>query len=400
MLSSPVAIAGRASRRTSGTTGVDGLAMLCSVAGGGRSGRWRDRGAATLCRVPSKADASKFDPTGAGDPHGSVFGLPFGEDESSIVLVPVPWEATTSYGRGAARGPAAIRAASPQLDLFDLELAGLGLARPWAYGIHMRTEDARVVEWNERASERALRVLAHEGDATDLAVVNALSLELDQWVQAETEALLARGKIVGIVGGDHSVALGSIAAHAVRFPGMGVLHVDAHADLRRAYEGFERSHASVLRNVVDGIDGVASIVQVGLRDLSEEEYRFAAGTSKLTPWYEFALRKRVGEGIGWSTLCDDIVGTLPREVYVSFDIDGLEPTLCPGTGTPVPGGLSFVEATTLLGAIVRSGRTIVGFDLVEVAPSGRDGDEWDGNVGARILFRLCALALFSQGARD
>jgi len=350
--------------------------------------------------VPTKADTSKFDPAGPGDPHGSVFGLPFTEDESSVVLLPVPWEATTSYGRGAARGPAAIRGASPQLDLFDLELAGQGLARPWAYGIHMRAEDARVQSWNAEASAHALRVLAHDGRDTsgDLELVNALSVQLDAWVRTEAEALLARGKIVGIVGGDHSVALGSIAAHAARFPGMGVLHVDAHADLRRAYEGFERSHASVLRNVVDQVDGVASIVQVGLRDVSEEEFRFAADTSKLTPWYEPALRHRLGEGIGWSTLCDDIVGTLPRQVYVTFDVDGLDPTLCPGTGTPVPGGLSFVEATTLLGAIARSGRTIVGFDLVEVAP--REGDEWDGNVGARLLYRLCALALFSQGARD
>jgi agmatinase len=352
--------------------------------------------------VPAKADTRKFDPTGPGDAHGSVFGLPFDEAESSVVLVPVPWEATTSYGRGTVHGPAAIREASPQLDLFDVELAAHGLARPWAFGIHMRAEDPRVRAWNERASEHALRVLAHDGTDVreSLAIVNALSRELDAWVRDEVDALLARDKIVGVVGGDHSVAFGAIAAHATRNPGIGILHVDAHADLRPAYEGFERSHASVLRNVVDELEGVVTLVQVGLRDLSEEEFEYAKATPKITPWYEHALRRRLAEGTGWAHVCHDIVGTLPERVYVSFDIDGLDPTLCPGTGTPVPGGLSFGEACTLLATLGQSGRTIVGFDLVEVAPSGRKADEWDGNVGARILFKLCAHALWSQGARD
>ncbi len=347
-----------------------------------------------------KADTSKFDVAGAGDPSGSVFGLPFDERESNVVLVPVPWEATTSYGRGTARGPAAIRAASPQLDLFDVELAARGLGRPWAYGIHMRGEAACVHEWNQRASEHALRVLAHEGSARDLSIVNELSRELDRWVRGEADGLVAHDKIVGVVGGDHSVAFGAIAAQAARHPGLGILHVDAHADLRHAYEGFERSHASVLRNVVDELGGVATLVQVGLRDLSEEEFEYARTNPRITPWYEHALRARLADGAGWAAVCRDIVGTLPDRVYVSFDIDGLDPALCPSTGTPVPGGLSYAEANTLLTELVHSGRTIVGFDLVEVAPSVDERDEWDGNVGARILYKLCSLALWSQGARD
>jgi agmatinase len=347
-----------------------------------------------------KADTSKFDVAGPGDPSGSVFGLPFDERESNVVLVPVPWEATTSYGRGTAKGPAAIRAASPQLDLFDGELAARGLARPWAYGIHMRAEDPRVCEWNARASEHALRVLAHEGTERDLATVNELSRELDRWVRAQVDGLVAHDKIVGVVGGDHSVAFGAIAAQAARNPGLGILHIDAHADLRHAYEGFDRSHASVLRNVVDELGGVATLVQVGLRDLSEEEFEYARTNPRIMPWYEHALRARLAEGTGWAHVCRDIVGSLPDRVHVSFDIDGLDPALCPSTGTPVPGGLSYAEANTLLTELVHSGRTIVGFDLVEVAPSSRPGDEWDGHVGARILYKLCALSLWSQGARD
>lgn len=230
-----------------------------------------------------KPDLSRFDPASAGDPDASVFGVPCTQDEASVVLLPVPWEATTSYGRGTARGPATIRDASPQLDLFDVELAELGLGQPWMFGLHMLEESSLVRAWNERACARALPIIAAGGVIGDdaelqsaLADVNNLSRELDRWVEHEVEQLLAAGKLVGVVGGDHSVALGSIAAHAARYPGMGVLHIDAHADLREAYEGFERSHASVLRNAVDRVESLGTLVQVGIRDLSAEEFALAS----------------------------------------------------------------------------------------------------------------------------
>lgn len=353
----------------------------------------------------ARPDLAKFDPDGAGDPDGSVFGLPFSEAESSVVLVPVPWEATTSYGRGTARGPAAIRAASPQLDLFDPVLAERGLGRPWQWGIHMPAEDPEIQALNARACARALPVIAvggvlgHDAELhAALAEVNAASERLDAWVHAQVEARLAAGKLVGVVGGDHSVALGSIAAHAARHPGMGVLHVDAHADLRVAYEGFARSHASVMGNVLERVPGVSKLVQVGIRDLSAQEHERSRGDARVVTHLDAVLWDRTFAGTPWATLCGEIVEALPQQVYVSFDIDGLDPALCPGTGTPVPGGLSFAEAQALLLAVVRSGRTVVGFDLVEVAPS--EGSEWDANVGARLLYRLCGLALLGRGARD
>ncbi len=360
-----------------------------------------------LTRLPRRADISEFDSTGAGDPDGSVFGLPFAADESSVVLLPVPWEATTSYGRGTAHGPAAIRAASPQLDLFDVELVELGLGQPWQFGIHMLDESSRVRAWNEHACARALPVVAAGGVLGDdsallsaLTDVNNLSRELDRWVEQEVAAGLDEGRIIGVVGGDHSVSLGAIAAHAARFPGLGILHIDAHADLRAAYEGFERSHASILRNVLTRTGGIERVVQVGVRDVSLEEYEFSRTDPRLVTHYEAAIRRRLGEGGTWAQQCAMMVDALPQQVYVTFDIDGLDPMLCPSTGTPVPGGLSFAEASSLLCALVRAGKTVVGFDLVEVAPSGRVGDEWDGNVGARVLYKLCGVALASQGARD
>lgn len=354
-----------------------------------------------------RPDLSMFDPDGAGDPEGSVFGLPFSAAQSQVVLLPVPWEATTSYGRGTARGPAAIREASPQLDLFDPMLAAHGLGRPWSWGIHMLDEDAEIRALNARACACALPIIAVGGvfgeDAelhAALAEVNACCSQLDAWVEAEVTARLDAGKIVGVVGGDHSVALGSIAAHAARFPGLGILHIDAHADLRRAYEGFERSHASVMDNVLDRIEGVARLVQVGIRDLSAQEWTRSRDEPRVVTHLDAVLRDRTLDGTPWAALCREIVEPLPSQVYVSFDIDGLDPALCPSTGTPVPGGLSFAEANVLLLTLLRSGRTVIGFDLVEVAPSGRPGDEWDANVGARLLYRLCGLALHGRGARD
>lgn len=354
-----------------------------------------------------RADISRFDPDGAGDPEGSIFGLPFTEAQSNVVLLPVPWEATQSYGRGAARGPAAIREASPQLDLFDSGLAALGLGQPWQWGIHMRGEDRWVQQLNERACAAARPVIDVGGAIGDdpalhaaLADVNDRGAELDDWVRRQLRGLLDDAKIVGVVGGDHSVALGAIEEHAKRWPGLGVLQVDAHADLRVAYEGFTRSHASVMGNVLERAEGLARLVQVGVRDLSAAEHARSLADPRVMTVLEGAMRDRMMAGAGFAEICREIVDALPEHVYVSFDIDGLDPSLCPSTGTPVPGGLSFVEASALLLAVVRSGRTVVGFDLVEVAPSGRDADQWDGNVGARVLYRLCGAALASRGARD
>lgn len=329
-----------------------------------------------------RIDEARFDADGAGDPQGSVFGLPYGEAESSVVMLAVPWEPTTSYGAGAAKGPEAIREASRQLDLYDVELHELGLARPWVYGLHMTGSDPEIEAWNREACEAARR------ERPDLAKVDALSWALVERVESRVGALLDAGKIAGVVGGDHSVAYGSIAAASKR-GSIGVLHVDAHADLRVGYEGYAHSHASVMHNVLRDCAGVDKLVQVGIRDLSAAEAKVIREDPRVHTVFDHELR----DGRPWP------IDALPQRVWISFDIDGLDPALCPGTGTPVPGGLSFRQAMSLLRALAESGREIVGFDLVEVAPAP-GGGQWDGNVGARILYRLCGTALLSRGARD
>ncbi len=336
-----------------------------------------------------------FDPNAAALDDSGIFGLPFSEDEARVVLLPVPFDATTSYRKGAAKGPAAILAASRQVDLYDLDLG-----RIYAVGIHLRDEREDVHAWNTEASAAAEPVIAAGGRLDDtlalgLALANALSERLDEAVHADVTALLAKGKLVGVIGGDHATPFGCIRAHAERFPGLGILHVDAHADLRPAYEGFTRSHASIMRNVLEQVPGVARIVQVGIRDFSEEEHSVIIESKRrVVTFFDADLRRAVLRGASFAQEAERVVGALPDQVYVSFDIDGLDPALCPHTGTPVPGGLSFHEAVHLFETIARSGRTIVGFDLNEVAP-GPD-DEWDANVGARLLYKLIGWTLVSQ----
>ncbi|HUS63859.1 MAG TPA: arginase family protein, partial [Kofleriaceae bacterium] len=224
---------------------------------------------------------------------------------------------------------------------------------------------------------------------------NELGARLNDWLRREVDAWLDRGRLVGVVGGDHAAPLGAIQALARRHPGLGVLHVDAHADLRDAYEGFTWSHASIMFNVVREAD-VGRLVQVGIRDLCEAEADLIRGSGgRVVTHFDAELKARQYDGEAWGAQCARIVADLPRDVYVSFDIDGLDPTLCPHTGTPVPGGLQFAEAAALVAAVVKSGRRIVGFDLCEVAP-GPDGDEWDANVGMRLLYKLIGWALASR----
>ncbi len=353
-----------------------------------------------------KADVSKFNVTGAGSSHSNIFGLDFDLAESNIVILPVPWEVTVSYMRGTAKGPAAVRSASPQLDLFDAEYAELGLARPWEFGIHLLSENSKIRALNTLGCKHAKPIIAAGGPSSKrllalAAKVNEASVKLNAMVSQTMDGLLAKNKIVGVLGGDHSTPFGAIAACAEKFPGMGVLHFDAHADLREAYEGFEYSHASIMNNVMRKLTGVSKLVQVGIRDFCDSEYEMATTHPRIQTWFDNTIRREIFQGTTFAELAKRMVSALPEHVYVSFDIDGLDPSLCPHTGTPVPGGLSFAEATFILRELALSGRKIVGFDLNEVAPHPRSrSDEWDGNVGARILYKLCAAALYSQGARS
>jgi agmatinase len=338
-----------------------------------------------------------FDPDAAAGDGSGIYGLPTLPEDAHVVIVPVPFEATTSYGGGTSDGPAAIFEASRQVDLFDHDTG-----RPYQAGIAMLPLDQQVIDWNGEAVALAAPIVeaggAIEGDdhlESNLARVNEIGSELNEWVAWRVGELLEQGKMAVTLGGDHAVPFGAIRAHAERYPGMGILHLDAHADLRDAYEGFTWSHASIFHNVMTKIDGVGKLVQVGVRDFSNRENEMISSSGRrIVTFFDAELAIRRDDGIPFARTADEIVAELPHDVYLSWDIDGLDPTLCPSTGTPVPGGLSWNDAIALLRALIRAKKRIVGLDLCEVAPGA---SEWDANVGARLLYKMIGFALKSNG---
>jgi len=346
-----------------------------------------------------------FDPSAAAGADSGLFGLPHGPDEAAVHVLPAPFDATASYRKGAWKGPAAILRASRQVDLFDLEHG-----RPYEAGIWMAEDAGEIEGLNRRASALADAVIAVGGDvagdarlARDLEAVNAIGSQVNALVHARTREVYERGALPALVGGDHSTPFGAIRAAAERHPGLGVLHVDAHADLRVAYEGFAWSHASIMDNVLRELDGVARLVQVGVRDLCEEE-RDAIRDSqgRVRTLYDRDWQRAKLERADLRALVRERLAELPQHVWISFDIDGLDPILCPRTGTPVPGGLLWGETMLWLDELAASGKRVVGLDLNEVNPgpdwdpaNARD-DAWDAIVGARLLYRLIATALATR----
>lgn len=336
----------------------------------------------------SKADKiAAFDPNGAAE-YDALFGLPFSPDECDCVVIAVPWDATASYSKGTAHGPQAVLEASQQVDLYDAFSPD-----GWQQGIGMINLPQNWLQRNRELSE-----IAHTQAGAEQ--VNRESEALTNALYETAQDLLKSGKLVAVLGGEHSAPLGLIKAVAEKHPGVGILHMDAHLDYRIAYEGFQQSHASIMYNATQ-LKGVGSIVSVGIRDYCHQEKNFAASRgSNASVHYMRSLREAQYNGASWQAQVAEIIQQLPQEVYISFDIDVLEPHLCPNTGTPVPGGLQFDEATYLVRSLANAGKRIVGFDLCEVAPGNEELPpsmrEWDGNVGARILYQLALAALKSN----
>ncbi len=339
-----------------------------------------------------------FNPDGVGVETGTYFGLPFAPESAALVLVSAPWDVTVSYGAGTSYAPDAIIEASTQLDFYEPLAPG-----EWRRGIATAGIDYRIHEESQRLRTDAAKVIRHlergGGLEDDYVVrkirrVNEGSAAMNANIEEQSAQWLDQGKIVGLVGGDHSTPYGLIKALGERHKEFGVLHIDAHCDLRDAYEGFEFSHASIMYNILRDVPSVVKLAQVGVRDFSETEATLAAADKRIASFDDMTLAGAEFRGETWDALCRRIVDTLPGEVYVSFDIDGLTYENCPRTGTPVAGGLTFNKAVWLIDTLVRSGRRIIGFDVVEVAPSPEV--HIDAITGARMLWKLCNLTLKSN----
>jgi agmatinase len=345
------------------------------------------------------ADLSKFDPNSVGNPNNNIFGLPFTESEARLVILPIPWEVTVSYNAGTSRAPDHIFIASLQVDLFDPDYKDA-----WQQGFFMRTPDKKILmksDYLRKEAELYINYIS-QGESVEknkfmtktLKEINQGSLFLNDWVYEQTSALLKEGKLVGLLGGDHSTPFGYFKAIADQYPEYGILQIDAHCDLRNAYEGFNYSHASIMYNTLDKITAVKKLVQVGIRDYCEEELEYINNSQgRVVAFFDKDIKTRQYEGDTWKQIVDEIVALLPQHVFISFDIDGLDPKLCPHTGTPVQGGLETEQVFYLLHKVHLSGRKIVGFDLNEV---GVSHNEWDENVGARVLYKLCNLLTASN----
>lgn len=346
-------------------------------------------------------DLANYDPNAVSNPNNNIFGLPSSEEDARLVILPVPWEVTVSYGAGTARAPEAIFRAALQVDLYDPDLP-----EGWKQGYYMRPCDRKLLMKSDYLRKEAELFIDYIAQGEEVAAnqfmcrtvkeVNEGGTFLNTWIYEQTKVLLDKGKLVGVLGGDHSVPLGFMKAVAEKHGSFAVLQIDAHCDLREAYEGFNYSHASIMYNALEEIPEIERLVQVGVRDYSEDEWQYIRNSNgRVLTFFDRDIKIRQFEGETWRTVTDDIVSKLPQKVYVSFDIDGLDRKLCPHTGTPVPGGFEAEEIFYLLKKIVQSGRQLVGFDLCEVGVNS--DNDWNANVGARVLLKLCNLSIASNG---
>jgi agmatinase len=340
---------------------------------------------------------SQFDPNALGDTNNTIYGLPFTCEDANLVIIPVPWDVTVSYSAGTSDGPAAVFDASFQVDLYDPLVEDA-----WKSGIAMDeiNEDLKSKGLILREKAETYIELLTEGEnpadnpemQSMLDEINLGCREMTQWVKTESLRYLNQNKFVALLGGDHSTPLGLIQALAEKYESFGILHIDAHADLREAYEGFEFSHASIMFNSLK-LNQISKLVQAGIRDYCQDEVNLIQSDIRIKTFFDRDIKHQFYEGKTWCDLTAEIISHLPHHVYLSIDIDGMDPKLCPNTGTPVPGGFEYEQLIYLIEKLAQSQRQIIGFDLNEIAPGT---DEWDANVGARILYRLANLSILSN----
>jgi len=282
--------------------------------------------------------------------------------------------------------------ASTQVDLFDADAIDV-----WKQGYYMPAIDKKMLlksDYLRREAELYINYIS-KGDLVEqnkfmcksLKDINEGSLLMNEWVYKNTKALLEQNKLVALLGGDHSTPLGFMKALAEVHGNFGVLQIDAHCDLRKSYELFTYSHASVMYNALAEIPAISKLVQVGVRDYCHEEWEYICNSNfKVVTFFDKDIKERQYAGATWQLIVDEIVSCLPEKVYLSFDIDGLDPKLCPSTGTPVFGGFEVEQIIYLVKKVIEAGKKLIAFDLVEV---GTNESNWDANVGAGLLFKLC-----------
>lgn len=272
-------------------------------------------------------------------------------NDAAAVILPVPYDRTSSWLRGAAGGPGAILEASRYVEVWDLETA----SEPWRSGIG------------------ALAALEFDGPPEALA---------DE-VSERVGEILAASQLPIVLGGEHSVTIGAARAALAAFPRLSVLQVDAHADTRESYGGSTHSHGCVMARVRE----ICPIVQVGIRSADTSEIPDLAPERVF--WARDIARGRDSSWIG------EAVGLLSQDVYVTIDMDAFDPSIVPATGTPEPGGLDWYQVNDLLAEAARR-RNVIGFDVVELLP----GHPPSAFLAAKLIYRFLAEIFASERARE
>lgn len=263
-------------------------------------------------------------------------------ESAAYVLLSVPYDGTSTFVKGADKGPQAILNASDSLELYD-------------------------VQYDTDVSKAGVYTDHYDYDlSTPEAMVKS--------VYGRVSHFLDMGKRVAMVGGEHSVSVGAIRAMSERFPDLTVLQIDAHADLRDEYHGSPYNHACVMRRAQE----CARVVQVGIRSVCEEEQ------CNIVPENIFYAHNIVGR-TGWE---DEVLERLTGNVYISFDLDGLDPSILPATGTPLPGGLQWYPTLNLLEKVFRA-RRVVGFDVVELCP--QEGNVVSDVLAASLVYKMMGM---------
>ncbi len=333
-----------------------------------------------------------FDPNAASNPTNNIFGFPITEDEARVIILPVPWEVTVSNTAGTSRAAEHIFKASMHVDIFDADFPEV-----WKQGFYMRPTDKKILmksDYLRKEAELYIDFISRGEELSknafmckSLKDINEGGVYMNNWVYEQTKGLLNRDKLVALLGGDHSISLGYFKAIGEKFGDFGVLHIDAHCDLRKGYENFVYSHASVMYNAIEEIPQITRLVQVGVRDYSEEEWNYLnSRQGRIVTFFDRHIKEKEFEGVTWATIAKDIIDQLPEKVFLSFDVDGLDPRHCRNTGTPVPGGFDPDQIFYLVKKMNESGKQLIGFDLVETGISESGSDS---NVAARMLLKLC-----------
>lgn len=333
-----------------------------------------------------------FDPNAAASIDSGIYGLPCTSEDAEIIIIPVEWELTTSYNKGTLGGPQMVFDGSMQVDLCNHDYPNL-----WQKGIWMDEFPEELRELHSKLEPLSDDIIgAIENNEIDenpelykskYDTIEDGFNQMFSWLKERISYWKSLGKKVGLLGGDHSIPLPYHTFLNEKNEKYGIIHIDAHNDLRIEFEGFKYSHASIFHNVMK-YDNVEKLVQVSIRDYCHQEKETVKNSSdRISVFYDRDIRKKMYEGYTWKEICDNIIAELPEKVYLSIDIDGLDPKLCPNTGTPVPGGMEYEEMMYLFNRLKESNKEIIGFDLCEVSGN----DEWDGNVGARVLYQLCGL---------